>query len=381
MDFALTAAHQARREQAGEIVAREVAPIAAAVPNGGQLTAAQIKQIYKSLIPTGYLGSTISRDLGGAGLSFVDYGLLLEALGPSPVLLAEVVPPRTIANAGSPEQRARFLAGLLAGDLLSTAAITEPQAGSDTRGLACRGDPVPDGYRVTGRKKWIKFGGIADLVTLMVVEPGPDAKPKHTRLIVERAISPWTSRELPSVGMRSISFAELEFADVFVPRGNVMAAPGAAMAAFSVGIEASRPFIGLAAVGIAQHALDLAREHARGRVAFGRVLAKFQAIQLRLGQAATEVEAARLLCLQALWLMDSGKRCPKEASMAKAFATEAAVRACDAAMDAMGAAGLAEEGGVERCWRDARMLTVIDGTTGINQLIVGRELLGHAAFV
>src|SRR6185437_6109746 len=103
MDFALTAAQQVRREQAREIVAREVAPIAAAVPSGGQLTAPQIRQIYKSLIPTGYLGSTISRDLGGAGLSFVDYGLLLEALGASPVLLAEIVPPRTIANAGSPE--------------------------------------------------------------------------------------------------------------------------------------------------------------------------------------------------------------------------------------------------------------------------------------
>jgi len=381
MDFSLTKAQQQRSEQARDIIAREVTPIAAAVPPGGQLSAGQIRQVYKALIPTGYVGSTISRDLGGAGLSFVDYGILLEALGGSPVLLAEVVPPRTIANAGSPEQRERWLARLLAGDLLSTAAITEPQAGSDTRGFTCRGEPGPDGYRITGRKKWIKFGGVADLVTLMVVEPGDGGKPKHTRLIVEKEVSPWTSRELPSVGIRNISFAELEFQGVLVPRANVMAAPGAAMAAFSIGIEASRPFVGLSAVGIAQHALEVAREYTRGRVAFGRVLAKFQAIQLQLGQAATEIEAARLLCLRALWLMDSGQRCPKEASMAKAFATEAAVRACHAAMDAMGAMGLSEEAGVERCWRDARMLTVIDGTTGINQLIVGRELLGHAAFV
>lgn len=385
MDFALTLSQQARSEQAHEIIAREVAPIAAAVPPGERLTGAQVKAIYRALIPTGYVGSTISRDLGGAGLSFVDYGLLLEALGPSPVVLGEVVPPRTIANAGtnagSPAQRERWLARLLAGDLLSTAAITEPQAGSDTRGLACRGEPGPDGYRVTGRKKWIKLGGVADLLTLMVVEPGQDGKPRHTRFIVEREASPWISRELPSVGIRNLSFAELEFQDVFVPRANMMAAPGQAMAAFSVGIEASRPFIGLTAVGIAQHALGIAREYARERVAFGRVLARFQAIQLRLGEAATEVAAARLLCLQALWLMDQGQRCPQEASMAKAFATEAAVRACDAAMDAMGAAGLAVEAGVERCWRDARMLTVIDGTTGINRLIVGRELLGHAAFV
>ena len=160
-----------------------------------------------------------------------------------------------------------------------------------------------------------------------------------------------------------------------------MAAPVEALSAFSTGIEASRSFIGLTAVGIASHALDLAVSHARGRIAFGRPLAKFQAIQIQLADAATEIAAARLLCLQALWIMDQGKRCPREASMAKVFAAEAAVRACNSAMDAMGALGLAEEGGVERCWRDARMLTVIDGTTGINRLIVGRELLGHAAFV
>ncbi len=381
MDFALTEAQQARREHAAEIIERVVKPVADAVPSGERLTAAQIKQIYKGLIPTGYVGSTISRDLGGAGLTFLDYGLLLEALGPSPVVLAEVVPPRTIANAGSVAQRDRWLARLLAADLVGTAAITEPQAGSDTRGFTCQGIPGPDGYRITGRKKWIKFGGIADLLTLMVVEPGEDGKKKHTRFIVERTASPWKSRELPSVGIRNISFAELEFEHVFVPRGNMMAAPGQALAAFSVGIEASRPFVGLTAVGIAQHALDLARSYTRGRVAFGRVLAKFQAIQIQLADAATEITAARLLCLQALWLMDQGRRCPREASMAKVFATESAVRACNAAMDAMGAMGLAEEGGVERCWRDARMLTVIDGTAGINRLIVGRELLGHAAFV
>ncbi len=381
MDFALSAAQQARGEAAREVIARVVQPLADSVPNGGRLAADQLRTIYKALAPLGYVGSTISPDLGGAGLGFVDYGLLLEALGASPVMLAEVVPPRTIALAGSAEQRARFLPGLLAGDLIATAAITEPQAGSDTRGFVCAGVPDGEVYRITGRKKWIKLGGIADLLTLMVVERDGAGRPQHTRFIVERAASPWRSRELPCVGMRNLSFAELEFAGVAVPRANMMAAPGAAMAAFSIGIEASRAFIGLSAAGIAAHALATAGRYVQGRVAFGRPLARFQAIQLQLGQAATEVAAARLLCLSALWRMDQGQRAPLEASMAKAYATEAAVRACNACMDAMGAMGLAEEAGVERCWRDARMLTVIDGTTGINRLIVGRELLGTAAFV
>jgi alkylation response protein AidB-like acyl-CoA dehydrogenase len=381
MDFSLSKAQLRLQEEARDAVERIVMPIAAAIPRSAQLGPQQVSQIYKGLAPLGYLGSTISPDLGGAGMSYVDYGLLLEAFGASPVLLAEIVPPRTIAAVGTADQRRRWLEPLLAGDWVSTAAITEPQAGSDTRALACQGTPGPDAYRVNGRKKWIKFGGIAHFMTLMVVEPGRDPKARHTRLAVERSVSPWKNRELPSVGMRNLSFAELEFDDVAVPRENVLGQPGRGLQQFGRGIEASRPFVGMSAVRIARHAVDIARRYTRERVAFGRPLPKFQSIQTVLADAAAELEAARLLCLQALWLLDQGRACPREASMAKLFSTEAAVRACSAAMDVMGAMGLAEEGGVERCWRDCRMLTVIDGTSGIQRLIVGRELLEQSAFV
>lgn len=381
MDFALSKAQQELRERARETVQRVVVPIAAEAPPGVKLTRDQVSRIYKGLAPLGYLGSTISPDQGGAGMSFLDYGLLLEALGPSPVVLGEIVPPRLIARVGTAEQKRRWLGKLLAGDFISTAAITEPQAGSDTRGFTCEGVPGPDFYTVTGKKKWIKFGGIADLMTLMVVEPNLPPKARHTRLVVERGVSPWTSREVPSVGLRNVSYVELEFAGAKVPRDNMLAEPGTALAAFGRGIEASRPFIGLTAVGIAAHALEIATRYTRDRVAFGRPIAKFQAIQVSLANASAEVAAARLLCLQALWMMDAGEHCAREASMAKVFATEASVRACDAAMDVMGAMGLSEEAGVERCWRDCRMLTVIDGTSGINRLIAGREITGHAAFI
>ncbi|HYB55631.1 MAG TPA: acyl-CoA dehydrogenase family protein [Alphaproteobacteria bacterium] len=381
MDFALTRAQQETQERAREAVGRVVVPLAKALRPGERLSAAAMSQLYKGLAPLGYLGSTISPELGGAGMSLLDYGLLLEALGSSPVVLAEIVPPRLIAAVGTPEQRKRWLGPLLAGDWISTAAITEPQAGSDTRAFACEGIAEQDGYRVTGRKKWIKLGGIADLITLMVVEPGREPKARHTRLVVERSVSPWRSRELPSVGIRNLSYAELEFDHVLVPRENLLGQPGQALAAFGRGIEASRPFIGLTAVGIANAAFDVARAYAGERVAFGRPLAKFQAIQLALADAATELAAARLLCLQALWIMDQGRACAREASMAKVYATEAAVRVCHAAMDVMGAMGLSEGAPVERCWRDCRMLTVIDGTSDIQRLIIGRELTGHSAFI
>lgn len=382
MDFALSAQQHALQEQAAEAVQRVVVPAAsAAAASGRKLSAAEMRNIYRGLAPLGYVGSTIPKDAGGAGLSYVDYGLLLEALAAGPVLLGEVVPPRTVHFLGTPDQKKRWLPGLLAGDLLSTAAITEPQAGSDLRNLQTTAVAKDNQFVVNGRKKWIKFGGISDLMTLLVVaDPVKGAKAGTTRLMVERSVSPWDSKELETVGIRNLSFAELEFKNVKVPRENQLGEAGAGTEAFHRAIEASRAIVGLQAVGIAQKALDLATAYAKERFAFGRPLAKFQAIQTSLADAAAELDAARLLCLRALWVLDSGQRCPREASIAKLFATEAAVRIGHAAMDSMGAFGLAADAGVERCWRDARMLTVIDGTSGIQRLIIGREMLGVAAF-
>lgn len=382
MDFALSSRQRALQERAGEVLARAVEPVVAEVPRGGKLTAAQVRAIYKALAPLGYLGGTLPEADGGAGMSYVDYGLLLEALARGPVILGEVVPPRTICALGTSEQKARWLPRLLAGDWISTAAITEPQAGSDIRAL--RTAAISDGayFRVTGRKKWIKLGGISDLITLLVVlDPERGAAAGTTRLVLERSASPWESDELDSVGLHNLSYAELRFEDVKVPRENVLGSPGTGTDAFYRAIEASRALVGLQATGLARPAVAAAVVYVRKRVAFGRPLAKFQAIQTTLADAETELDAARLLCLRALWILDHGRRCPKEASMAKVFATEAAVRVCNAAMECMGAHGLSEAAGVERRWRDARMLTVIDGTSGIQRLIVGREMLETSAFV
>jgi alkylation response protein AidB-like acyl-CoA dehydrogenase len=382
MDFALTKAQHELQERAKEAIDRVVRPIAAELLPGGKLCADAMRRLYRGLAPLGYLGSTIPRDQGGAGMSYIDYGLLLEALGGSPVLLGEIVPPRTIYHLGDAEQKARWLPKLLAGDWVSTGAITEPQAGSDIRNLQTAAPREGDTLHLTGRKKWIMLGGVCDLMTVLVVsDPKKGAAAGTSRIVVERAVSPWRAEEIPCVGIRNLSFAEVAFDDVRVPAANLLGEPGSGTEGFYRGIEASRGIIGLQAVGIARHALDRAVAYSRERRAFGRLLAQFQAIQISLAEAGAALEAARLLCLQALWILDCGRRCPREASMAKLFATETAVDVAHRAMDAMGAFGLAEEAEAERCWRDCRMLTVIDGTSGIQRLVIGREMLGHAAFV
>jgi alkylation response protein AidB-like acyl-CoA dehydrogenase len=381
LDFEPSKPQLALQARARAAVARAVTPIVEALPRGEKLGAEQWRAIYRTLKPLGYLGSTISRDMGGAGMSYVDYGLLLEALADGPLILGEIVPPRTINYLGTPEQKARWLPRLFSGELVSTAAITEPQAGSDLRGLKCKAVDQGDHFRVDGAKKWIKLGGVSDLMTLMVVGGGDaHGKPKASRLVLERAQSPWESRELDAVGLEGISFAELRFKGVRVPKENLLGEAGLGAEQFNRGIEASRAFVAMQAVGIARRALDRAVAYAKERFAFGRPLAKFQAIQSALAEAAAKLEAARLLALRALGSLDAGRRVPGEVAMAKFLATETAVEVCHAAMDCMGAQGLSRESGVERCWRDCRMLTVIDGTSGIQRLIVGRELFGTAAF-
>lgn len=376
MSFTETPAQRERQEAARDVVEKVVAPIAAALPAGEKLSAEQLRTMYRALAPLGYLGSTIPRDLGGAGLTYVDYGLLLETLAAGPVVLAEIVPPRTINYLGTEDQRRRWLPRLFAGDWVSTAAITEPQAGSDMRGFTTTAVLQGDAYVVNGRKQWIKLGGVSDLLTLMVV----DAEGGLSRLVLERAVSPWRSREMEAVGIRNLSFAELTFDEVRVPRENVLGTAGAGAEQFHRGIESSRVFVGIQAVGIARQALDVAVRYARERTAFGRPIGKFQAIQTTLADAATRLRAARLLCLNALALLDEGRRVPADVAMAKVFAVETAIHTCQVAMESMGAWGLAVDAGVERGWRDCAMLTAIDGTANIQRLIVGRELLGMAAF-
>ena len=381
MDFALSKAQGELQERTREAIDRVVRPVAASVPKHVKLGAGEMRRIYQGLAPLGYVSSTIPREAGGAGLSLVDYGLLLEALAAGPVVLGEVVPPRTVHFLGDAEQRRRWFPKLLAGEWVATAAITEPQAGSDLRNLQTTAVLEGDHYRVNGRKKWIKLGGIADLITLLVVaDPAQGAKGGTSRLILERSVSPWIAREIDTLGIRNLSFAELELNDVKVPRENLVGTAGSGTEAFYRAMEGSRALIGLQALGIARHALGLAAGYVKSRHAFGRTLARMQLIQSTLADANAELEAARLLCLRALWLLDSGQRCPGEAAMAKLLGTEVAVRACNAAMETMGAAGFAAENEVERCLRDARMLTVIDGTSGIQRRIIGRVRLGLTAF-
>ena len=327
VSFAETKAQRELQAAARDAVENVVAPIAVCVPAGEKLTPEHLRTIYTELAPLGYLGSTIPRDVGGAGLSYVDYGLLLEALAAGPVALGEIVVLRTINDLGSDEQKREWLPRLLSGDWISTAAITELDTKAVRHG---------DAYVVNGRKRWITLGGVSDLITLMAV----DGDGGLSHLILENMVSPWKSSEVEAVGTRNLSFADLTFDDVRVPRENLLGTAGAGAAELERGIEASRAFVGMQAVGLARHALDIAMTYEKDRTG-------------ALVDADARLRAARLGCLSTLAVLDSGRRAPSHDSMT----VEVAIRACQVAMASMGACGLTVDAGVERCWRDCAMLT------------------------
>jgi alkylation response protein AidB-like acyl-CoA dehydrogenase len=282
---------------------------------------------------------------------------------------------------GTPRQKARFLPDLIAGKRLAGTAASEPNVGSDPRGIETSAVADGDHYVLNGTKLWITNGPILD-TALVVASLGRDRAGKNliTRFVVEREASPFESREIPTIGLQQAPLGELSFRDCRVPRENMLGEPGDAHRALTFTWLANRPGIGLFGVHLAQKALDASVAFARARAQFGGPIARFQLVQEMLAEMSTLVDASRLLCYRALALLDRGVWCHRESSMAKAYATEAAVRVTNMAIQLHGSHGLAREAPLEGWARDARMLTLPDGTTQIHQLIIGRELVGVRAF-
>jgi alkylation response protein AidB-like acyl-CoA dehydrogenase len=251
--------------------------------------------------------------------------------------------------------------------------------GSDVKAIQTRASLDGDDYVINGTKMWISNGTIADYVVVTCSLDRAKGREGIIQLLVERDVSPFASREIHKLGVRSFPTAELNFDDCRVPKENLLRAPGQGFERAMTGLNCARANAAIAAVGIAQAAIDAAISYAQQRTQFGKHIGKFQLIQEMIADMIADVDASRLLAYRAFFLMDKGVRCFKEASLAKAFATEAAVRVTSKAIQVHGAYGLAEEYPVERYFRDARCYTIPDGTTEIQKLIVAREALGMSA--
>lgn len=383
MDFALSSDQKMMVEAAQRMNEKFVQPLLAAHDAFKALPKQAVLAVFEKAADLGLTAARIPEEGGGAGLKLLDYGLMVEQLPPSIMLMVQPheATCTRIHFGGSPEQRERWLPDLIAGRRIAATGSTEPDHGSDPRGIRTTATPDGEGHvRLSGRKQWISNAPVCDLLHVTCRVPDGLGGMRMARVLVDREETPFETRELAMHGLCQAPLGEVLLDDCRVPLRNVCPDNADTARLLTITWLANRPSVGLMAVGLAQRALDMAREYAGVRRQFGKPIGAFQAIQNDLADIETLVVTARLTCYHALAAIDRGERANGLSAMAKRYAVDACDKAIAIAMRVHGAMGLSRELGLEQMARDVRTLSIPDGTPGILALIQGRELTGLDPF-
>ncbi|MEV2237371.1 acyl-CoA dehydrogenase family protein [Micromonospora sp. NPDC049891] len=382
MDLHLSAEQVAVRSLAADFVNREVAPHATAWDRREAVD----PDIVGKLGEVGFLGLTIAEEYGGSGGDHLAYCLVLEELGRGDSAVRGIVSvslglvAKSIATHGTPEQRERWLPALCSGTALGCFALTEPDSGSDAAALATRAVRDGDDWLLTGRKTFITNGTTADVALLFARTGGPGHRGITAFLVPTDSPGLTRSEIKGKLGLRGQATAELVLDAVRVPDTARLGDCGAGFKLALATLAKGRMSVAAGCVGIAQGCLDAAVGYAGTRTQFGKPIAGHQLVQQLLAGIAVDTAAARLLVWRVADLIDRGEPFATEASMAKLFASEAAVRAANDAIQVFGGYGYIDEYPVGKYLRDARVATLYEGTSQIQQLLIGRALTGVNAF-
>jgi alkylation response protein AidB-like acyl-CoA dehydrogenase len=381
MDLRLSDEQAAVRALAAEFVDREIVPHAAAWDRAEQVDLTVVRRLGE----LGLLGLTIPESDGGAGGDHLTYCLVTEELGRGDSSVRGIVSvsiglvARSIAAYGTPEQRARWLPRLCSGEALGCFALTEPDAGSDAASLSCRAEHKDGRWVLSGTKTFITNGTWAQVALVFARTGGPGAG-GITAFLVPTDLPGFTAREIRGkLGLRGQATAQLTLDAVEVPDSARLGEPGEGFAIAMSALAKGRMSLAAGCVGIIQGCLDAALRYATQRRQFGRPIASFQLVQELIADIAVEAEAARMLTWRAADLVDRGEPFDTAASIAKLYASEAAVRAANSALQVFGGYGYVDEYPVGKYLRDARVTTVYEGTSQIQKLIIGRALTGVSA--
>lgn len=383
MDFELTEDEKLFKAAVDKIVKRELKPLLASYPADKPLPKDACMMVIQMFKPLGLLGARVPEKDGGSGIGSFKLGIFSGAVPLDVHGLVSLVDSVSldIATGGDDELKERILPHLLAGEKICANAVSEPNSGSDPSAVETTARLEGDEYVINGKKLWITNGCACD-VMLVTAVVGKDKAGKKiiTPFLVEKEVSPFEARPVPVIGL-SQDLAEITLEDCRVPKGNMLSQfRSHALRMHSIHWLSERPLHGLGAVRIAQEALEASIKYSQQRKQFGKLIGGYQLIQGMIAEMATLVDASRLLCYRALRMIDKGVWCPKESSMAKYFATEAANKVTSMALQIHGAIGLTRDYGLERLVRDVKLYPIEAGTTQIMQLIIGRELLGIRAF-
>jgi len=382
MDFSLSDDQRLIRDTVRQFMQAEVAPTMAERDRAETFAGAEIRKLGEM----GYCGMLVPEQWGGAGADMISYVLMLEEVARVDAAMAvalsvtnsmAVVP---VWKYGADGQRQKYLQPLASGEILGSFCLTEPQAGSDSAAIAMSAARDGDAYRLNGTKSWVTSGGEAGLY-LVFAKTDPAAGARGvSAFLVEPAFPGFrVARYEDKMGLRSSRSAEITFTDCRVPAENRLGEEGQGLRIALESLEGGRVGIAAQALGIAQGALEAAAAYARQRRAFGKTIGEFQAVQWMLADMHTEIEAARALVHNAAWMRDSGAgKTGAPASRAKLYAGEMVNRVAYKAVQIHGSLGYSRESAVERFYRDARAISIYEGTSEIQRLLIARDLLGAA---
>jgi alkylation response protein AidB-like acyl-CoA dehydrogenase len=379
MDFELSEQQVAFRDLMREFARRSIAPVA----REWELEGRYPTEIVDEMKAMGLFGMLVPPEYGGIGIDAVSYAIVFEEIskawmGVAGILGSHSLATWMVAKHGTDEQRRRWLPDWATGRKRTGIALTEPGAGSDLQGISTAARRQGDRYIVNGAKTWITNARHADPLPVLV-KTDPNAEPRHkgmTVLMIDRDTPGFVvGKDLGKLGYKGPESSEVFLNDCAVPVENALGGvEGHGLQQALSALEFGRVNIAGRAVGVAQACLDRSLDYARDRHAFGRPIAEFQAIQLKLADMATEVQAARLLTWWAASALDAGRRADMETGMAKLYASEICIKAALEAMRIHGGYGYSTEYEIERLYRDAPLMAIGEGTNDILRTVIARQL-------
>lgn len=378
MDFAFTSDQIQLRKAVREFAEAEIGPHVLEWDENQIFPLATVKKLGQ----LGYLGSIFPEDLGGAGLGYIDYSILIEELGRVDPSVGLIVAAHTslcsnhIFTAGSEEQKRKYIPKLASGEWIGCWSLTEPEAGSDAGGTRSHAVFENGEWIVNGSKTFTTNAHHADVCVGMAVTDRSASQHGVSAFIFEKGTPGFRlGKKENKLGMRASATGEVIFENCRLAPSQLCGQPGEGFVDSLRILDGGRISIAALSIGIAQGAYDAALKYSKVRKQFGRPISEFQAIQHKLVDMATEIEAARLLTYKAGALKDQGQKVTRESAMAKLFASEMAVRVCNEAVQIFGGYGFIKDYPVEKFYRDVKLMTIGEGTSEIQRLVIARQLL------
>jgi len=378
MDFEQTPEQVHLRKTVREFAEAELAPHVLEWDEGQIFP----REAIRKLAALGYLGSIFPEELGGAGLGYIEYQIIVEELARIDPAVSLIVAAHTslctnhIYSAGDEEQRRRYVPRLASGEWLGSWSLTESEAGSDAAGTRTQATRDGECWVLNGSKTFTTNAHEADVCVAMAVTDRAASQHGISAFIIDKGTPGFRlGRKENKLGMRASPTGEVIFESCRLPDPQLLGRVGEGFVDSLKVLDGGRISIAALSVGTAQGAYEIALRYSQQRRQFGRPISEFQAIQFKLADMAAEIDAARLLTLRAAAMKDQGRRVTKESAIAKLYASEAAVRVCDQAVQILGGYGFIKEYRVEKFYRDVKLCTIGEGTSEIQRLVIARQLL------